>query len=154
MFVKKDISSDDIGEDPTVMPVVADYPTKHSVFYWPQHSNLIEKLREQPWNISEQTKLTLKELDLYQEDLTTHGMKAPNTCSVVLVAEPFLQDFSAVMDIVDRLSNDMKRIPYAMVLIMENTSTTLNLSKVTIPTALVSTTLNIFYCYQIFTFYR
>ena len=70
-------------------------------------------------------------------------MKAPNTCSVVLVAEPFLQDLSAVMDIVDRLSNDMKRIPYAMLLIMENTSTTLNLSKVTIPNALVSTNLNI-----------
>ena len=75
MFVKKNISNGDIGEDPTVLPDVADYPTKHPVFLWPQHSDLIEKMREQSLDISEQTKLTLKELDLYQEVATTYGMK-------------------------------------------------------------------------------
>jgi hypothetical protein len=39
-----------------------------------------------------------------QMDLSTDGMKAPNTCSIVLVAEPFLQDLSAVMDMVDTVS--------------------------------------------------
>jgi hypothetical protein len=75
MFVTKDISSDGIGEDQTILTGVADYPTKLPVFRWPRHSNLVEKMREEPLNISEQTKLTLQEIDLYQEDATTCGMK-------------------------------------------------------------------------------
>ena len=76
-------------------------------------------------------------------DLSTDGMKAPNTCSIVLVAEPFLQDLSAVMDMVDTVSNHMKRIPYAMVFLLDNASRTLNLTRIKIPTALVSNTFNI-----------
>ena len=76
MFVKKDISSDeDIGEDAIDPPDVADYHNKFPVFRWPQHSDSLEKMRGESWDISQQTKLTLKELDLFQEVATTYRMK-------------------------------------------------------------------------------
>ena len=75
MFVKKDISSDeDIGED-AIDPPDADYQNKYPVFHWSQHSDSLEKMRRESWDISQQTKLTLKELALFQEVATTYRMK-------------------------------------------------------------------------------
>ena len=70
--------------------------------------------------------------------LTTRGMMAPNTCSVLLVAGQHLQNIQGVLDMVDTMSSSMLRIPYAMVLLVENGDTAPNIPYVSIPTAVVS----------------
>ena len=70
--------------------------------------------------------------------LTTHGMMTPNTCSVVLVAGEHLQNIPGVLDMVDTMSSTMLRIPYAMVLLVEEGDTIPNIPNASIPTAVVS----------------
>ena len=83
-----------------------------------------------------QVSLTLKEAPSLV--LTTRGMMTPNTCSVVLVAGEHLQNIKGVLDMVDIMSSTMLRIPYAMVLLVEKGDTILNITNVSIPTAVVS----------------
>ena len=70
--------------------------------------------------------------------LTTRGMMAPNTCSVVLVAGEHLQNIQGVLDMVGTMSNSMLRIPYAMVLLVEEGDIVPNIPNVSIPIAVVS----------------
>ena len=70
--------------------------------------------------------------------LTTHGMMTPSTCSVVLVAGEHLQNIQGVLDMVDTMSSTMLRIPYAMVLLVEEGNIAPSIPRVSIPTAVVS----------------
>ena len=70
--------------------------------------------------------------------LTTRGMAAPNTCSVVLVAGEHLQNIQGVLDMVGTMSNSMLRIPYAMVLLVEKGGTVPHIPNASIPTVVVS----------------
>ena len=56
-------------------------------------------------------------------------MNTPNTCSVVLVAGSALHNLQAVMDKVDSLAQDMQKIPYVMVLLVENPDITFNTTR-------------------------
>jgi len=62
-------------------------------------------------------------------NLGTHGMNAPNTCSIVLVAGLELEDLSNVMSRVDSLGQDMQKIPYAVVLLVDNQNINLTTSR-------------------------
>jgi hypothetical protein len=81
MLLKEDVSSDaqgnirDIAKDPIVLNDVTKYTSNHPVFLWPQHANTVEEMRGKLSNISYKTSVTLKELDLYQEEDTTKAIK-------------------------------------------------------------------------------
>ena len=57
----------------------------------------------------------------HRMNLAKHGMAAPSTCSVVLVAEHMLPGLQAVMDKVDTLGQDMQKIPYAVIILGDRT---------------------------------
>ena len=47
-------------------------------------------------------------------NLGTHGMNAPNTCFIPLVAGPLLHDLPSIVRKVDSLGQEMQKIPYAI----------------------------------------
>ena len=55
-------------------------------------------------------------------------MQAPNSCSVVIVAGSALQDLSSVQATVDSLGQQMLKIPYLMVLLVEEPTMTMDIS--------------------------
>ena len=55
-------------------------------------------------------------------NLGTHGMNAPNTCFIPIVAGPLLQDLPAIVRKVDSLGQEMQKIPYAIFLLGDHTS--------------------------------
>ena len=60
--------------------------------------------------------------------LGTKGMSTPNTCSVVLVAGSALHDLQSVKSRVNFLGHQMMRIPYIMVLLVDNPNVKLDTS--------------------------
>ena len=70
--------------------------------------------------------------------LGTHGMNTPNTCSVVLVAGSALNNLKAVMEKVDSLVQDMLKIPYMVVLLVENQNMTQHTTRHAMSPAVVS----------------
>ena len=70
--------------------------------------------------------------------LGTHGMNTPNTCSVVLVAGSALYNLQAVMDTVDSLVKDMLKVPYVMILLVENPDMILSTIRHALSPAVVS----------------
>ena len=71
--------------------------------------------------------------------LGTHGMNAPNTCSVVLVAGSQLVDLSEIMKQVDSLGQEMLKIPYAVVLLSDDATINLTTIRHDMSPAIVST---------------
>ena len=58
----------------------------------------------------------------------THGIDAPNKCSVVLVAGDALNDFDNVKKTVDSVKNQLELIPTMMILFVDDPNIFLNLS--------------------------
>ena len=54
--------------------------------------------------------------------LDTHGMNAPNTCFIPLVAGSLLHDLPTILRKVDSLGQEMQKIPYAIFLLGDHTS--------------------------------
>ena len=71
-------------------------------------------------------------------NLGTHGMNAPNRCSVVLVAGSELKNLSQIMTKIDSLGQEMQKIPYAVILIVDNPTTNLTTSRHAMSPAVVS----------------
>ena len=49
--------------------------------------------------------------------LGTHGMNAPNRCFVPLIAGSYLQDLENTLQYIDRIGQDMLKVPYAVFLL-------------------------------------
>ena len=71
-------------------------------------------------------------------NLGKQGMNIPNTCSVVLVAGSAPDNLQTVMDMVDSLVQDLSKIPYAVVLLIENPDLTLKTTRYAMSPAVVS----------------
>ena len=71
-------------------------------------------------------------------NLGTHGMKAPKTCSVVLVAGSALHDLQSVKATVKSLAHQMTKTPYIMVLLVDNPNIKLDTSSHPMDPAMVS----------------
>ena len=54
-------------------------------------------------------------------NLGTHGMRTPTKSSVVLVAGSALKDLKKIMEKLNSLAEDMKMIPYAVILFIRET---------------------------------
>ena len=70
--------------------------------------------------------------------LGTHGMNTPNTCSVVLVAGSALYELQSVKSTVDSMAQQMMKIPYVMVLLVDNPNVKLNTQSRPMDPAMVS----------------
>ena len=70
--------------------------------------------------------------------LGTFGIQAPNTCSVVLVAGSGLKDLQVVMDKADQLGQDMEKISYAVVLLLDKPNVILNTVRLSMSPPVVS----------------
>ena len=70
--------------------------------------------------------------------LSTRGMNAPNTCFIPLVAGPSLNELPSILKKVDSLGQEMQRIPYAIFLLGDHTSTEPDIARHHMSPAVVS----------------
>ena len=82
--------------------------------------------------------LSLNSSSPFNLTLGTHGMNAPNTCWIVLVAGSALHDLHSVITMVDSLGQDMLKIPYAIFLLDDNTDMRLDSHRHAMSPAVVS----------------
>ena len=66
--------------------------------------------------------VSLSSSSLLHINLGTHGMNAPNTCFISLVAGPLFYDLQSIHRKVDDLGQEMQKIPYAIFLLDDHTS--------------------------------
>ena len=83
--------------------------------------------------LSFQTELPYPQISLTSQspihlDLGTHGMNAPNKCSVVLVTGSALTQFQEVKKTVESLVEQMVNIPYAMIIIVDDPNIVINMT--------------------------
>ena len=55
-------------------------------------------------------------------NIGTHGINAPNTCFIPLVAGPLLYDLPSILRKIDSLGQEIQKIPYAIFLLGDHTS--------------------------------
>ena len=65
-------------------------------------------------------------------------MDSPNTCSIVLVAGDTINNLQEVMQKVDSMGQNMLKIPYAVVLLVENPNFNLTTNRHAMTPAVVS----------------
>ena len=81
MLIKEGVSSDAPGhkrekaKDHIDLNDVTNNTYKHPVFLWPQHATTVEEIVGKLRNISYETSVTLKELDLYRDEETSQAIK-------------------------------------------------------------------------------